>query len=128
MPKEKDIFLVAKYFQSPHDKSKTHKKGYMTDDKNIGYREAVTLTRGLKDKDLTANIILNLTQKTVFKCRFEGKNDWESLSKYYAKSYPQYIDLIATPEEDVLLGPAEIIADEADSPEITMKDIAEEQV
>ena len=66
---------------------------------NISYREIVTVTRGLKDKDLTAAIILNLTQKRVQKCRFEGKNDWETLAKYYAKAYPNYLTLIDPPSE-----------------------------
>ena len=93
MAKPKDTFLVATYLKAPRDKSKTHKKGYMNDDKNISYSEKVTITVGLKDRDLTAGIILNLTQKTVHKCNFGGKNDWETLADYYAKGYPNYFEL-----------------------------------
>jgi len=93
MPREKDMFLVAVYMKAPRDPKQSSRKGYMNDDKNISYREKVTITRGLKDRDLTAGIILNLTQKTVYKCRFEGKNDWETLAAYYAKSYPKYFKL-----------------------------------
>lgn len=93
MPKERDTFLVATYLKAPADPKQTHRPGYINDEKNISYREKVTVTRGLKDRDLTAGIILNLTQKTVFKCRFEGKNDWETLAAYYAKSYPNYFKL-----------------------------------
>jgi len=93
MPKEKDTFLVATYLKAPKDPKQCFRKGYINDEKNISYREKVTVTRGLKDRDLTAGIILNLTQKTVFKCRFEGKNDWETLAAYYAKSYPNYFKL-----------------------------------
>lgn len=93
MPKEKDTFLVAVYMKAPRDPKQSSRKGYINDEKNISYREKVTVTRGLKDRDLTAGIILNLTQKTVFKCRFEGKNDWETLAAYYAKSYPNYFKL-----------------------------------
>lgn len=93
MPKEKDIFLVGVYMKAPRDPKQTRSKGYMKDENNISYREKVTITRGLKDRDLTAAIILNLTQKTVYKCRFEGKNDWETLAAYYAKSYPNYFKL-----------------------------------
>ena len=99
MPKEKDIFLVAQYAKAPREPGKCITKGYINDDKNISYREIVTVTRGLKDKDLTAAIILNLTQKRVQKCRFEGKNDWETLAKYYAKAYPNYLTLIDPPSE-----------------------------
>ena len=93
MPKEKDMFLVGEYLKAPRDPKQSSRKGYMKDENNISYREKVTITRGLKDRDLTAGIILNLTQKTVFKCRFAGKNDWETLAAYYAKSYPNYFKL-----------------------------------
>ena len=84
MARPKDIFLIAQYAKVPRDKSKTRAPGYMKD----------TVTRGLKDRDLKAAVILNLTQKTVQKFRFEGKGDWESLAAYYAKGYPQYLKLI----------------------------------
>jgi hypothetical protein len=98
MARPKDIFLVAQYIKVPKDKSKTRAPGYMTNDENISYTENVTVTRGLKDRDLTAAVILNLTQKTVHKFRFEGKNDWETLAAYYAKGYPQYLKLLDPPE------------------------------
>ena len=97
MAREKDIFLVASYSKKPRDPKKTARKGYINDDKNISYAENVTVTRGLKDRDLTAAIILNLTQKTVHKCRFTDANDWETLAAYYAKGYPQYLKLIDPP-------------------------------
>lgn len=100
MAREKDIYLIAHYSRTPADKSKTRHKGYITDDKNVSYVENVTLSRGLKDRDLKAAIILNLTQKTVHKCRFDDANDWEKLAAYYAKGYPQYMKLIE-PEEEV---------------------------
>ena len=100
MPRVQDIFLVATYLKAPKDPRQCIHKGYIKDDKNISYREKVTVTRGLKDRDLTAGIILNLTQKTVYKCRFEGKNDWETLASYYAKSYPNYLKLIDPPKPE----------------------------
>ena len=98
MARVKDIFLVAHYARVPKDKAKTRAPGYMKDDSNISYTENVTVTRGLKDRDLTAAVILNLTQKVVFKFRFEGQNDWETLAAYYAKGYPQYLKLLDPPE------------------------------
>ena len=97
MAREKDIFLVASYSKKPRDPKKTARKGYINDDKNISYAENVTVTRGLKDRDLTAAIILNLSQKTVQKCRFGDVTDWETLAAYYAKGYPQYLKLIDPP-------------------------------
>ena len=104
MAREKDTFLVASYLKAPKDPKKSAVKGYINNDDNISYREKVTVTRGLKDRDLTAGIILNLTQKTVHKCRFEGKNDWETLAAYYAKSYPSYFKLIDPPKPVDLSG------------------------
>lgn len=110
MAKAPEIFLVATYLKAPREPGKCIHKGYMNDDKNISYREKVTVTRGLKDRDLTANIILNLTQKTVHKCRFDGKNDWETLAKYYAKAYPEYFKLIDPPEPVPLDGDEELVS------------------
>ena len=128
MPKERDIFLVAVYLKAPKDPRKTIHKGYMKDDKNISYREKVTVTRGLKDRDFKAAIILNLTQKTVFKCQFDGKNDWETLAAYYAKSYPNYFKLIDPPKvEEVDEEEAEIVAPEGDDLALRVEDLAEEK-
>jgi hypothetical protein len=95
MARQKDTYLVAQYLKTPRDKSRTSQKGYMENEENISYSEKVTVTVGLKDKDLTAAIILNLTQKTVQKCRFDGGNDWETLAKHYATGYPEYLKLLA---------------------------------
>ena len=120
MARPKDIFLIANYAKVPKDKSKTRAPGYMKDDGNISYTENVIVTRGLKDRDLKAAVILNLTQKTVQKFRFEGKGDWESLAAYYAKGYPQYLKLLEPPEEKVDIGEAaqenpEVIQEEIDN-------------
>jgi len=98
MAREKDIFLVASYSKKPKDPKKSAVAGYINNDENISYSENVTVTRGLKDRDLTAAIILNLTQKIVHKSRFTDVNDWETLAAYYAKGYPQYLKLIDPPE------------------------------
>jgi hypothetical protein len=68
----------------------------MSNPDNISYGEAVTITKGLKDKDLKAAIILNVTKQSVMKCRFDlGEvNDWETLAKYYSKGYPQYLSML----------------------------------
>ena len=107
MPKEKDIFLIARYYKKPRDPKQTAKKGYMKSDTNISYSESVSLSRGLKNKDITANIILNLTQKTVVKCSFETNNGWEELASYYAKNYPQYLKM-----EDPGPEPVEVVEPE----------------
>ena len=134
MPRQKDIFLVAHYIRTPKEKGKTIHKGYINNDENVSYNESVTLSRGLKDRDLTAAIILNLTQKTVHKCRFDDANDWEKLAAYYAKAYPQYMQLADPPKEEAIdLGEAaqddpSIIQDEIDNEILEdIKKVAEEE-
>jgi len=129
MARPKDTFLVASYLKAPKNPAKTHFKGYMTDDKNVSYREKVTVTRGLKDRDLTAPIILNLTQKTVFKCLFDGKNDWENLAKYYANAYPNYFNLIDPPKEveEVEELEGDLVVPEGEDTALEVGDLAEEK-
>jgi hypothetical protein len=122
MAKEKDIYLVAQYTRRPKDKSKTIRKGYINDDNNVSYDESVTLSRGLKDRDLKAAIILNLTQKTVHKCRFDDANNWEKLAAYYAKAYPQYIQLIE-PQPD----PEEMDIEDMAAVEVPLEEEAAEK-
>ena len=126
MPKPQDTFLVAKYLKTPKDPKKTSRKGYINDYHNISYVENVTITRGLKNRDITASIILNLTQKTVYKCRFTDKNDWESLASYYAKGYPEYLKLIDPPkiEETSESGTKKVVAE---GDKLVVKDPEEEE-
>lgn len=121
MAKEKDIFLVASYSRVPKDKAKSSRKGYINSEDGMSYTENVTVTRGLKDRDLTAGIILNLTQKSVFKCRFGGKTDWETLAAYYAKGYPNYLKLIDPPV------PTDEEVDEAAAKEVPVEEAATEE-
>ena len=100
MPKEKDIYLIARYYRQPQNKRLTSIPGYINDDKNASYQESVTLSRGLKNKDVTAQIILNLTQKSVYKCNFETNNGWDELAEYFAKNYPQYMQLTKDAEPE----------------------------
>ena len=128
MAREKDIFLVAKYVTAPKNPKRTHIKGYMKDDDNISFNEQVVVTRGLKDRDLTAAIILNVTQQTVQKCRYElGEvNDWETLASYYSKGYPQYLTLLkpeAEAEPEPLDGDEELVSI-GEKGELVLKDTA----
>ena len=116
MAREKDIFLVANYISAPKNRKQTFRKGYMKNDDNVSFNEQVVVTRGLKDRDLTAAIILNLTQQKVMKCRFElGEvNDWETLANYYAKGYPQYMTLLKPAAEEEVAEAEEVTATEYD--------------
>ncbi|RLA20436.1 MAG: hypothetical protein DRQ62_10555 [Gammaproteobacteria bacterium] len=102
MARQKEIYLVATYLKGPRKGVNTGVAGYLNNDKNISYQEKVVVTRGLKDRDVTADIILNLTQKTVFKNRFGTKNVWETLAAYYSDAYPQYFKVTPAPDDVAL--------------------------
>jgi hypothetical protein len=86
------IYLIAKYTGMPKDPKQTHKAGYMKDPDNIEYDEQVYITRGLKDKELRNQVILNLTEAKIIKNTFKNANNFEELFTHYYDGYAQYID------------------------------------
>lgn len=58
--------------------------------------EQVAVSKRVKPADLqTCNVILDYGTKKVQKCVIEGKlveTDWEKMSSYYKKIYPNLID------------------------------------
>lgn len=58
--------------------------------------EQVAVSKRVKPADLqTCNVILDYGTKKVQKCVIEGKlveTDWEKMSAYYKKIYPNLID------------------------------------
>ena len=112
MATPKDIFLTAKYVSKPRNRSQTFRAGYMKDDSNVQYDEAIDITRGLKDRDLTeAKIILNINQQTVVKNSFDidKTNGFMDLFQFFYVNSPEQISqalrqvgiVIETPEEVV---------------------------
>ena len=86
------IYLIAKYTGMPKDPRQTAKPGYMKDPNNIEYDEQVYISRGLRDKDLKNQVVLNLTEEKIVKNNFNpGKNFSEIFTHYY-DSYAEYID------------------------------------
>ena len=86
------IYLIAKYTGMPKDPSQTAKPGYMKDPNNVEYDEQVYISRGLRDKDLKNQVVLNLTEEKIVKNNFNpGKNFSEIFTHYY-DSYAEYID------------------------------------
>jgi hypothetical protein len=86
------IYLIAKYTGMPKDPRRTATPGYMKDPNNIEYDEQVYISRGLRDKDLKNQVVLNLTEEKIVKNNFNpGKNFSEIFTHYY-DSYAEYID------------------------------------
>ena len=86
------IYLIAKYTGQPKDPKQTHKAGYMKDPENIEYEEQVYITRGLKDKDIKNQVILNLTEQKIIKNLFKNAVTFEELFEHFYQGYPTYID------------------------------------
>jgi hypothetical protein len=91
--KTKELHLLAFHVALPRNPMMTRLPGYMKNPDNIRYEERLGFSRGLKPRDqCTASIILNLNKKTVLRNRFNPQQkDFDSLFKYFLKSYPDYV-------------------------------------
>ena len=90
--KNKSIYLIAKYTAKPKDPKQTHNPGYMKDPANLQYDEQVYVTRGLRDKDLQNNIIINLTEEKIVKNTFNTVATFDDIFKHFYEGYAEYID------------------------------------
>lgn len=86
------IFLIAKYTSHPKDPKQTAKPGYVTNPDNMEYEEQVYITRGLKDKDVRNNVILNLTEEKIVKNTFNSGATFEDILAHYVDGYGEYIN------------------------------------
>ena len=89
-----DIYLVAFYGMKPRPGVNTSVKGWMNDKNNLQYDEKIEITRGQKKSSLLANVILNLSQKSVQRNTFNDDRDFKSFFKYYFGGYDQYITAV----------------------------------
>ena len=96
MRKERGIYLVAQYFMKPRPGVNTSKKGWMDDGANVRYDEQMTVTRGLKNKDRDAKVILNLSTKTIEKNAWNTERTFDEYFRYYLQGYSQYLVPVMT--------------------------------
>jgi len=87
-----NIYLLAKYSGQPKDPKRTAQPGYMSNPDNIHYEEQVYLARGLKQKDLQNQVVLNLTEQKIVKNNFNPGKNFEEIFTHYYEAYPTYID------------------------------------
>jgi hypothetical protein len=87
-----NIYLIAKYTGVPKDPKQTAKPGYMTNPENVHYDEQIYLARGMRQKDLTNQVILNLSEQKIVKNTFNPGKTFEEIFSHYYESYPVYID------------------------------------
>jgi hypothetical protein len=91
MSKPKGIFLVAQYFAKPKRHVKTQVKGWMDHPDNIQWDEKVEITRGLKTRDLHAQVILDLSNKRVERNTYQTGKTFDEIFKYFFANYSDYI-------------------------------------
>lgn len=87
-----NIYLIAKYTGIPKDPKQTSKPGYMKNPENVTYDEQVYIARGLKQKDLQNQVVLNLTEQKIVKNIFNPGKTFEEIFTHYYEGYPEYID------------------------------------
>ena len=57
MSKPKNIYLIAQYMMKPQPHANTSKKGWMDNPENVRYDEQVAFTRGLRPRDMNAQVM-----------------------------------------------------------------------
>jgi len=91
MSKPKGIFLIAQYTQKPKEGVNTSVRGWMENPNNIRWDERVEISRGLRTRDMHAQVILDLTQRRVEQNSFNGTRDFDTVFKYFLNNYSEYI-------------------------------------
>ena len=91
MSKEKGIYLVAKYFMKPQAHVNTSKAGWMNNPENIRWDEQMLITRGLKPKDNNAQVVLNLSEKSIVRNTFAQGKTFDEVFIYFLNGYSQYL-------------------------------------
>lgn len=94
MNNKHNIYLVAFYGMKPRPGVNTSKKGWMENKDNLQYDEKVEITRGQKKSSQMANVILDLSNKTVMRNTFNDDRDFRSFFKYYFGGYHEYITAV----------------------------------
>jgi hypothetical protein len=91
MSKPKNIYLVAQYMMKPQPHVNTSKKGWMDNPENIRYDEQVVFTRGLRTKDMNAQVILDLSNKQVERNTFKTDKSFDDIFRYFLENYTDYV-------------------------------------
>lgn len=89
---DNSIYLIAKYTGMPKDPRQTAKPGYMKNPENIHYDEQVYISRGIRQKDLQNQVVLNLTEQKIVKNTFKTGATFEEAFTHYYEGYAEYID------------------------------------
>jgi hypothetical protein len=108
----------------PRKGVKTNVKGWMNDKENLQYDERLEITKGLKKSSDLANVILDLTNKTIVRNRFNDTSEFKEFFKYYFGGYHKYLSTVMKQLDPEYLEAflsdmeAEVKAAEAKEPEV----------
>lgn len=91
---QKSVYLIAYYSVKPKDsRVNTSQKGWMSQDGNVAYDEQITVAKRLKTKDLQmAKVILDLSERTVFRNSWNNGKGFDDLFEHYYSGYQKYLD------------------------------------
>jgi hypothetical protein len=78
----------------PRPGVKTNVKGWMDNKDNLQYDERLEITKGVKKNSQLANVILDLTNKTIVRNRFNDTSDFKEFFKYYFGGYHKYVSTV----------------------------------
>ena len=94
----KPIYLVAYYFQKPaHERVRTQRPGWMQQPNSVSWDEQVTITKNLKNKDLTmSKIIIDLANRRVVRNSWNSAVDFDELFVYFCNNYRDQCKSIMT--------------------------------
>lgn len=88
----RSIYLVAYYYEKPAGKRiKTSRPGWMKEPNSTTWDEQVTVTRSLKNRDITmSKIILDLFNKKVIRNSWNSHATFDDLFVYFCQGYPNH--------------------------------------
>ena len=87
-----NIYLIAKYTGQPKNPKQTATPGYMLNPENIHYDEQVYIARGMRQKDLQNQVVLNLTEEKIVKNTFNPGKTFEEVFAHFYEGYAEYIN------------------------------------
>ena len=74
-----NLYLLCQYVQRPKPGVNTSQKDFGKNPDNWQYDEVVAVSRGLKNRDKYQDVVLNMSTKTVERCRLRPEATWEEL-------------------------------------------------
>lgn len=85
-------YLICHYRMTPVNPMVTSVKGWKNDRNNVQYDEQVFFDSRIRNKDQSANIILDLEKKIIEKNTVDPNISFQQCFDYFYKTYKQHMD------------------------------------